>query len=179
MVATFSRYKDYPTLIRAARIVLGRRQDVAFVGVGSGPTLAECRAMVREDERSHLVFPGRVDGSVEDVMAMFDIGVLATFTEGISNSIIEYMVMGKPVVATDGGGTPELVVDGETGFLVRPGDAEGLADRLCTLLDDAGLRARMGRLGRRHIEQHFAQERTVARYGEVYDRLIGRRNAGR
>jgi glycosyltransferase involved in cell wall biosynthesis len=177
MVATFSHFKDYPTFIRAARIVLGRRQDVAFVAVGSGPTLDDCRAMLSESEREHVLLLGRVDGPVEDVISMFDIGVLATFTEGISNSIIEYMVLEKPVVATDGGGTSELVVDGETGMLVAAGDAEQLADRLCSLLDDAELRRSMGRLGRRRIERHFAQEQTAQGYCELYDGLIAARRA--
>jgi glycosyltransferase involved in cell wall biosynthesis len=177
MVATFSHYKDYPTFIRAARLVLARRDDVVFVAIGSGPTLESCRAMLQDSERATILLPGRVDGSVEDVVAMFDIGVLATFTEGISNSIIEYMVMGKAVVATDGGATPELVLDGETGLLVKASDAEELAAALCKLLDDPELRARMGRLGRRHVERHFAQEQTARGYGELYDRLAGQRNA--
>jgi len=172
MVATFSHFKDYPTFIRAARLVLSRRQDVTFVAVGSGPTLDDCRAMLSEAESAHVLLLGRVDGPVEDVISMFDVGVLATFTEGISNSLIEYMVLEKPVVATDGGGTSELVVDGATGMLIRPADPEQLADRLCTLLDDAELRQTMGRRGRRRIEEHFAQEQTAERYCALYDRLV-------
>ncbi len=180
MVGSFSRFKDYPTFIEAARIVLGRRQDVAFVAVGGGPTLERCRAMLRECEHSHIRLLGRVDAmSIEEVVSMFDVGVLATFTEGISNAIIEYMVMGKPVVATNGGGTPELVVDGETGMLVAAGDARQLADCVCTLLDDAQLRSTMGRLGRRRIESEFSQQRTVRGYGEIYDRLAESRRKAR
>ena len=79
---------------------------------------------------------------------VFDIGVLATHGEGISNSIMEYMALGKPVVASEGGGTCELVQDGITGFLVPRRDPQALAARISQLLDDqeAGRRMPVHRL---------------------------------
>ncbi len=173
MVATFSHYKDQPTLVRAARAVRQRRTDVAFVMVGGGPTLEAVRALLTEEERGYIRLLGRVDHDIEALVGAFDVGVLATFTEGISNSILEYMIQGKPVVATDGGGTSELVVDGETGFLVRAGDADDLAGRILTLLEDPALRQRLGARGRERVEREFLLEHTLDKYCTLYDQLLG------
>jgi glycosyltransferase involved in cell wall biosynthesis len=172
MVATFSRFKDQPTLIEAARLILARRADVRFVMVGGGPTLEDCRTLLHAGEQDHIRILGRVPGAIEDIVRHFDIGVLATFTEGISNSIIEYMVLGKPVVATRGGGTPELVEEGQTGFLVRERDPQELADRIDRLLDDEPLRQRMGQAGRAKVHAEFVLERTVQKYAELYDSML-------
>jgi len=174
MVAAFSEFKDQPTLIEAARIVLARRRDVAFVMVGSGATLDLCRALVEPSEHDDIRFLGEVRLPVEQIVDAFDIGTLVTFTEGISNSIIEYMIRRKPVVATEGGGTPELVVDGVTGFLVRQRDPVQLAALLIRLLDDPELRVRMGDRGRSRIEEEFLLPQTVARYCELYERLTSK-----
>lgn len=172
MVATFSRFKDQPTLIEAARRILARRDDVRFVFVGGGPTLDRCRALLRPGEQDRIQILGRVPCAIEDIVRHFDIGALATFTEGTSNSIIEYMVLGKPVVASEGGGTPELVDEGRTGFLVRAGEPELLAERIGRLLDDPGLRQRMGEAGRAKVRAEFVLEQTVQKYGQLYDTML-------
>jgi glycosyltransferase involved in cell wall biosynthesis len=172
MVATFSRFKDQPTLIEAARRILARRDDVRFVFVGGGPTLAACQALLADGEQDRIRILGRVPDAVEDIARHFDIGVLATFTEGISNSIIEYMVLGKPVVATAGGGTPELVEDGRTGFLVGERDPDALAAQIERLLDDPALRERLGQAGRAKVHAEFVLERTVQKYADLYDTML-------
>ena len=115
---------------------------------------------------------GEIPTPIEDIIAAFDIGALITFTEGISNSIIEYMILRKPVVATDGGGTAELLLDGETGILVRQSDPASVAAAIMRLLDDAELRQRMGARGRHRIETEFLAPQTFARYAELYDFLL-------
>ncbi len=177
MTATFSHFKDQPTLVRAALRLLARRQDVVFIFAGDGPTLPACQALVPAEQRDAIRFLGQFPAAgqphvIEDLVDCFDIGVLATFTEGISNTVVEYMVLHKPVVASDGGAMSELLVDGETGFLVPPRDAAQLAARIEQLLDDAGLRQRMGEAGRRRIESAFLLERQVAKFAALYDALV-------
>lgn len=168
MVSTFRPWKDQPTLVRAARQVLQRRSDVVFVFIGDGETLAACRALVAPDEAGRIRFLGGCASGLESIVNVFDIGVLATFTEGIPNAVLEYMALAKPVVATDGGGTRELLVEGETGFLVPPRDATRLAERLTTLLDDAALRQRLGQAGRARALTHFSLERMASQYRALY-----------
>jgi glycosyltransferase involved in cell wall biosynthesis len=164
-------------LVRAALMLLARRADVIFVFAGDGPTLQACQALVPAEQRDTIRFLGQFPAAgqphvIEDLVDSFDVGVLATFTEGISNTVVEYMVLEKPVVASDGGAMSELLVDGETGFLVPPRDAAQLAARIEQLLDDAGLRLRMGQAGRRRVESAFLLERQVAKFVALYDALV-------
>lgn len=179
MVATFSDFKDHPTFIRAAERVLDRRSDVVFVMVGGGPTMEACGSLIKPSRASQIRILGRVAAPIEQVVTAFDIGALATFTEGISNSIIEYMMLGKPVVASDGGGNSDLVKEGLTGCLVPQRDFEAFADCLLRLLADDGLRQRMGEAGRAMVEREFRMERVVDQYRAVYDALEHRRTQTR
>ena len=83
-------------------------------------------------------------------------------------AVIEAMAAGLPVVATRGGALPEVVVHGETGFLVDRGDTQGLNDAIATLLANPTLRARMGAAGRKRVEELFTWEQCVARLNELY-----------
>lgn len=168
MVATFRPWKDQPTLVRAAQQVLQRRPDVVFVFVGEGETLAACRALVAPADAARIRFLGAASSRLESIVNVFDIGVLATFSEGFPNAVLESMALGQPVVATDGGGTRELLIDGETGFLVPPRDATRLAERLRVLLDDAALRDRMGQAGRARVLEEFTLARLTERHRALY-----------
>src|SRR5207253_371925 len=144
MVAEFNEYKDYPTFIRMARKLSTRRNDVVFVAVGAGQTLQTSKEMAAGVAAMEFLGERK---NIEQVVNTLDVGVLSTFTEGISNSIMEYLALRKPVVATDGGGTAELVVDGETGFLVPPRDPDALAAKVEYLLDRRDIAIRMGEAG--------------------------------
>ncbi len=170
MVGEFARRKDFATFIRAAQIVLRQRENVIFLAVGDGPTLEESKALVLPEYKGRIMFTGwRSD--VEPIVSIMDISVLATYTEGISNSILEYMVLGKPVIATDGGGTKELVMDGVTGFLVGQKDVDGIVRRVLQLLDNPAQARTMGELGRQRAYDHFTIEKMTAQYLALYHRL--------
>lgn len=171
MVAEFSAYKDYRTYVLAALDLLRRRQDVVFWAIGGGEKLEETRALV-PGGCAGIRFLG-VRKDVEALGRSFSVGVLATHTEGISNSIMEYMAMGKPVVATDGGGTRELVKHGETGYLVPPARPDLLAASLEKLLDEPATAAAMGAAGRRRIEREFSLERMTQKTVSIYRRAAG------
>lgn len=170
MVAGFRHHKDYDSLTSAAQNVLRRRDDVTFICVGGGPDLERIKKLAGGDKR--IIFTGK-RSDVESIVNALDIGILSTYGEGISNSIMEYMAAGKPVIASEGGGTRELVVDGETGFLVPQKSPERLAERIEELLDDAGLRAKMGLMGTQMIEREFSIERMTSEHVRLYERLAG------
>jgi len=165
MVAEFNYNKDWATYIAAAKVVVGKRNDVVFLAVGDGVTLDECRKLADFQPRMHFMGSRR---NIEEIVSRFTIGVLATFKEGISNSIMEYMALGKPVVASDGGGTKELIIDGETGYLVPPRDPVALADKILFLLSHKELAEVMGERGRQRIKKDFSlsslAEKTIALY---------------
>jgi len=166
MIAEFNRYKDYRTFIEAALEVIAVRSDVVFVTVGDGETLDEMRRLVPEGCTAIKFLGRRTD--VEELIQTFTIGVLATFTEGLSNSVMEYMAFAKPVVATDGGGSRELIVERETGTLVRAQDPHALAEAIAHLLDRPALARTMGHAGRQRIQNEFSLEAMVQKTVDVY-----------
>ena len=150
MVASFVDYKDFKTYYRAAKILLDKRKDITFLAIGADTDSNESKDIIGDQYIEHFRLLGKIAG-VESFVNAMDICVLATFTEGISNSILEYMALGKPVVATSGGGTNEIVLDNKTGFLIKPSDPDELAKKLEILLNDSDLRTKMGLAGKERI----------------------------
>ena len=175
MVAGFRYHKDYESLVRAAKKITGQRDDITFVCVGGGPELERIKALAEGLDR--IIFTGK-RSDVESIINVFDVGILLTdlerHGEGISNSIMEYMAAGKPVIATDGGGTRELVNEGETGFLVPQKSPDLLAAKIGQLLDDDRLREAMGTRGRERIRSEFSIAAMVAGHASVYEKLLKR-----
>jgi glycosyltransferase involved in cell wall biosynthesis len=174
MIAAFSMRKDYETFIMAAKTILQKRDDVTFLGIGDGSTLDKCREMVTGTLQSRVRLPGS-QHDVESIINSFDIGVLVTnhrvHGEGISNAIMEYMALSKPVIATQGGGTGEIVIHNVNGFLVRPGHVADLAERIEFLLNHRDVARSMGEAGKQRIADNFSLERMVTRYVEIYEGL--------
>jgi glycosyltransferase involved in cell wall biosynthesis len=166
MVAEFSDLKDYTTYFLAAKAILKKRSDVIFLAIGDGKNLEGFRQIVA-DYSSNIKLLGKLR-NIEECVMQFDVGVLATYTEGISNSIMEYMALGKPVVATDGGGTNETILNGVTGFLVPQGDYAVLAEKVEYLLDNPAVARAMGEEGKKLLERDFSvdqlTDRTLALY---------------
>jgi len=171
MVASFSVFKDYKTFYAAANLLLDKRSDVTFLAIGDHTDSGESKKLAGDARAHHFRFLGRQSG-VESYISMMDICVLSTFTEGISNSILEYMALGKPVIATDGGGTKEIVVEGETGFLVAPETPVQLAEKMEILLNDASLRRRLGQAGQKRVMSHFSIDKMVEAYIFHYNRIL-------
>ena len=105
-------------------------------------------------------------------MRSFDLFVLPSLSEGISNTILEAMATGLPVIATRVGGNAELVVDGETGATVPSGDVSALAAAIGSYVANRDLLRAHGRAGRRRIEERFSIQSMVAAYDAVYDALL-------
>lgn len=173
MVAGFHPFKDYDTLVRAAERILEKRDDVTFLCVGHGTSLERIRRMAGFSDR--IICPGKRN-DVESIVNIFDIGVMLTdlekHGEGISNSIMEYMALAKPVIATDGGGTRELVQDGRSGFLIPHKSDRLLEEKIDQLLDDESLRKEMGSRGKEIILNDFSIERMVAEHQALYEKLL-------
>jgi len=168
MVAGFRHHKDYKTMVLAAKKVLARRKDVSFVFVGDGPELEQIKEMAEYDPM--IIFAGRRN-DVESIINIFDIGILSTYGESFSNAIMEYMALSKPVIATEGGGTNELVVNGETGFIIAQKSPDLLAEKIDYLLNDENLRHIMGENGRKRIQKEFNIDKMIRRHMKLYRKL--------
>jgi glycosyltransferase involved in cell wall biosynthesis len=171
MVATFSEFKDYATYFNAAQILLNKRNDITFLAIGEKTDSDISKRNIDEKYMDHFKLLGSKSG-VESYVNVMDIGVLSTFTEGISNSILEYMALGKPVLATSGGGTNEILEDRETGFLVSQSNPMELAAKIETLLNDYQLGVRMGNKGKERVKNVFSLDRMANEYLSVYRNLL-------
>ncbi len=123
----------------------------------------------RNGVRDRVVFAG--ERAADDVLGELDVVALPSWTEGLPLVVLEAMAHGRPVVATPVGGTPEVVLDGETGLLVPPRDPHALAAALQRLVDDAGLRRRLGEAGKRRAVERFSAGAMTARMLELYDEV--------
>jgi glycosyltransferase involved in cell wall biosynthesis len=180
MAARMFPAKDWHLLMDAARVLAGDANGWLFIAMGDGPDRdALISGAADLVSAGVLAFPPGVLEALPAI-ADSDVGVLLTdpdnHAEGVSNSIMEYMACGLPVVCTDSGGSPELVEDGVTGFLVTPKDAGAVVSALRTLRDDPERAREMGREGRRRLEARFSVETMTASYVAVYESLLAARD---
>ncbi len=169
--------KDFLTLLKAARSLATEFSNLHVVLVGSGPesdTLTNYVAGSPELNR-RVAFAGALD-DVGGVLNAMDVFVLPTLIEGMSNTLLEAMAVGLPVVATRVGGNPEVVAEGACGYLFTPQDVTGLTCLLRMLLRDEHLRRELGRTARQRAVQEFSLEAMVGRYTDLYLDLASRRS---
>jgi len=171
-VGVFNRTKNFQLLVRVARSVVDHQSGVQFVIVGDGDQRHELEAMVAElGLRRSVILPGfRAD--IPRVLMALDIFVLTSRSEGFGLAVVEAMASGLPCVAFDVGALGELVADGQTGLLVKAGDAEAFGVALSRLIAEPELRSGMGQAARARTQALFSIELMVRRYNELYDRLV-------
>ncbi len=170
--------KDQLTLahafVRAVRSDPKARATLRLVIVGSGSLLEPVREVLRSGGVLDLAWLAGERNDIADLMRAFDVFALPSLAEGISNTILEAMASGLPVVATDVGGNAELVDNGNTGRLVPADRPEAMADALLFYFQDR-LRARVhGDRGRARVIEQFSLERMVTEYATLYERLLAR-----
>ncbi len=167
--------KDPETFVRAAALVQARHPHTNFVIAGDGPLRAQLEALAGR-LGARITFLGNCT-NVPAVLAAFDIFAYPTLGDSFGFVNAEAMAMGKPVISTRVGSVPELVRDGETGFLIEPQDAWGLAQCICYLLNEPEIGRRMGSQGRQLIETKFDLKQEVTAmadlYHELYHRFLG------
>ena len=173
--------KNQGGLLRAFRAILDRhpewRPRLRLIIAGDGPLRGELARLARELDVENSVWLPGARGDVPQLMRAMDVFVLPSINEGISNTILEAMASGLPVVAGRAGGNPELVVEGVTGALCDPNDLVGLQAALESYVAEPALRESHGRAARERVVAQFSLEAMVARYCALYDELLGRRAA--
>ncbi|MDH5527849.1 MAG: glycosyltransferase [Nitrospirota bacterium] len=164
MVANLNPVKDHATALAAIDALHRSGCHPHLVVAGEGPLRERLKEKARQlglEKWTHFI--GRRD-DVSPVLKAGDLFLLCSHTEGLSNAVLEAMAARMPVVATRVGGNPEVVVDGETGFLVAAGDTEGIAGALEKLIHDPVLREKMGLAGWRRVVEEFSLDRMVRAY---------------
>jgi glycosyltransferase involved in cell wall biosynthesis len=158
-------------LLKAMEYVWQEYPETALVFVGKGDLDVDLRTQaLRVSANGRVKFLGwRED--IDEIMPVFDMLVLPSLNEGMGRVLVEAMAAGKPVVASRVGGIPDLVRDGETGYLVPPADEKALADGIKKLLDDPGKAWEMGQHGKKRCQQ-FSLEAMIEKLDDLYSGLI-------
>jgi glycosyltransferase involved in cell wall biosynthesis len=175
LVAVFSRLnrmKGVEFFLDAAMVVAERFPDVYFLVVGDGGSKQELEEQAcRLGLGQRIVFTG-FRSDVPDLLSEVAISVLPSLSEGTSNTLLESMAAGIPVIATRVGGNPEVIEDGVCGLLVTPRDSAALARAMGRLLGDEDLVLRLGQAGRRRVSELFSIEGSVHETEHLYRRLV-------
>jgi glycosyltransferase involved in cell wall biosynthesis len=176
MVAAFEIRKDYDTLIAAAIKVARQNKKYTFLLIGDGVGIEDEKKKVPADLLNKQVFFLGSRHDVESILQIADAGALITNSdnhgEGISNSIVEYMASGKPVIATRGGGTDEIVQDGVNGFLIDPKNADQIVEKIETLERDPALSQTLGKNAYQLVYEKFNLEKMTGSYVDLYRKYL-------
>jgi len=174
IVANLNReVKRVDVAIKAMSIVFQELKNVKFIIIGDGylkENLKDLSAQLNIEKQ--IIFTGRLN-DVYPYVSMFDIGVLSSDSEGFSNSIIEYMAFGKPVIATDAGGNGEIIKNGMNGYLVPSGDFESMAKLIIDLLKDSKKRIEMGLNAVSFVRKQYSWSNKINEIEDYYYRIMG------
>ncbi|MBF0525983.1 MAG: glycosyltransferase family 4 protein [Deltaproteobacteria bacterium] len=177
MVALMRNWKRHDILLEAARLVVREHPDLKVLVVGGGPD----RAVIEQKAsdlglENQVVFTGHRE-DVPQLLAISDVTALTSdSSEGVPQTVLQYLAMAKPVVGTTAGGIPELIRDGETGLLVPINDAAAVAQAILRLLRDRGLGRRLGLTGRELVARVYDREKMVDQTEQLYYRLVAARH---
>ena len=176
-VAVFRKLKGHRYLLEAAKEILHFCPGAKLLLVGVGPQEKNLLRIIEEEGIGpSVILPGFRD-DVPQVLNTLDVFVFPSLEEALGTAVLEAMAMRKPVVATRVGGIPEVVREGETGYLVEPGDPGAIAEKVIPLLQDKGLCRKMGIQGRRRVEADYDNRLMVQRIEQLYQRLLEKRKA--
>ena len=164
--------KGHQLFLRAAQRLSRKHPDVEFILAGDGQNRAEFEELASTlGIANSLRFMGNCQ-DVRGLLASLDLSVNASTSESQSNSLLESMACGVPVVASAVGGSPEVIQHGETGLLFAPDDVQGLADAMEQLVAKPLFRQQCGERGREFARRNFSADQIRARYSELYERLL-------
>lgn len=174
VVSNLIIYKGHDYLLKAIPLIKERtKKPFRIVLIGRDANNRENLDRIVEDLgiEDDVVFAGSIPRA-QRFMPLFDIAALPSLEEGFSNTVIESMATGLPIVATNVGGNPEAVVDAETGFIVPSKDPGAMAEKLALLIEDEEMRKRMGRAASARVSCEFTMDKMVERTQEIYEEIL-------
>jgi glycosyltransferase involved in cell wall biosynthesis len=172
MAARLSEVKGHKYLIQAADQVLKKRKDVKFIIAGTGPLEHKLKKMVLDLKiEDSVVFTGFIK-DVENIYNIMDVNMITSSSEALCLSLIEGMSLGKPMIGTEVGGVPELVIQNQTGLLVPVADVEALAVAIEELAGNSELRSSMGLNAEKMMMEKFSASEMTAEIYKLYQEVV-------
>lgn len=179
IVARLAEVKGHKHFIDAAEIISRENSNVKFIIAGTGPMEQELKNLTKQRGlEDRVVFTGFVE-NINEVFNIIDINVISSLSEALCLSLIEGMCIGKPSVATDTGGIPEVIKDGYNGFLVPVGNSSKLAEAVLKLVHDPELRKTMGSRGREIAAESFTADAMARNIEKLYEKVFNSPDNGR
>ena len=177
-VGRMAKVKDYLSLVHAFLLLIKKtpqaKDYLRLLIVGDGEARAECIALLRQAGVENLAWLPGERADISELMQLFDVFVLPSLAEGISNTILEAMSCGLPVIATNVGGNVELIIDSQTGKLIPSSNPAALATAIVEYYNHREMLIKHGQAARQLIEANFSMDKMVAGYLDVYDEVISR-----
>lgn len=164
--------KGIDTFLNAAKLIFDKFKNVQFIIVGDGPEMLQMKSLASELNIANAVLFLGVRSDVNELLPLFDIAVLSSRTEALPMVVLEYMAAGKAIVATEVGSVPELIINGETGFLVPPENPEAMSEKILFLLTNEHSSKLMGTKARNLIINKFRIENSVKKTESLIDELV-------
>ncbi|OGX08660.1 MAG: hypothetical protein A2Z88_10315 [Omnitrophica WOR_2 bacterium GWA2_47_8] len=177
-VGRLSEEKDQATLLDAVKILLDQKKDVQLVIVGDGVLRKDLEKKSQDLGLTNAVKFLGFRNDISEILNIIDVYVLSSVREGLSLSILEAMAVGKPVIATKIGGSPEAIVDGKNGYLVSAKNPQAIAKGISMLYADRNLLSQVGKAARRSVEERFSLDAMAQEYAKLYEQIRKKRGAG-
>jgi len=175
LVAVLRAQKRHELVIAAAAEVIQVFPQARFIFVGEGPGRNRVEQEMKNAQlESHILMTGYRE-DIPAILSFTDLGIISSVAEGIPQFLFQIMAMGKPVIATEVGGIPEIVTSGVTGVLIPPEDPAALAKALVQVLGDPGSARRLGEEGRRLVEKEYTVEKMAEKVYRVYQQVYERK----
>ncbi len=173
-IARLAPQKNHDELLKAAPEIVRRHPNVRFLLVGNGILYDQILEQVRQmGIAENFVFAGLIDRErIPDMISAMDIVAHTGLWEGLPRVLPQAMAMGKPCVSFDTDGTPEVLISGKNGYMIKRHDTAGLTEAVSKLIADPELRLKMGEAGRKHVDPMFRAETMVQEIAEVYEMLL-------
>ena len=170
-IANFIRYKNHNMIINAFNKLPDRLEwSLNLVGNDSDNIVTELKSKIKFENKGKINFIKK-SKNISKFLMNADIGILTSNEEGLSNSILEYMSYGLPVIATKVGGNVEQVFNNKNGFLVEKADDIKLAQRLEELIKNKSMRKKFGRVSKKIVKEKFSLETSLKKYKKIYSKI--------
>jgi len=171
-VARLSKQKGIEYLLYAAKRVIKQFSDITFFIAGKGPLASQLKELsIKLGISDKVKFLG-FRNDIPELLSVIDIFVLPSLWEGMPNVVLEAMAAGKPVIATDTGGSKDLIDSNINGVLVEPGNSEALAEAILKLLGNPAQRQRLGESARKTVKERFPIDKMVSKTEQIYTQLL-------
>lgn len=170
-ISAIENHKDYPTFIEAAKIILSKRNDVLFIALGSGSLMDEMKSKIAGLGLSENFKLVGFQNEIGEFLRMFDIFTLFSSKEGLGTSILDAMSVGLPIIGTNAGGIPEIVINEENGFLVPKKNPKALANAIFQLVENGDLRRKFGNNSTEFVK-NFSVEKMIENNFNLYCEIL-------